>query len=459
MVQIEKIKSFLKLISEISKNNVVIDSNLVYSNLIIQGTSKQNINDLFPRWIERYKHNKDIRVFIEDNWKYFCQFKGNDDKVPDYSKMKLYIPLDKEHIYEGANRLFDFISQNKIPHESKISSHTRMDDIVIRTDTKEDALKIANFVKSDSYINKGLISPNVFAFNDVISYAWDGDLSYNTVVSEWISDYINSLKEENRLDYVSYIGFYTFVQENYTNIFLKGIKINEFINSRNTRNKEDIVANLINYHNVTRLLLTVLNPRSTLEDLFNSVKIFTDPEYEREMNSRFKDFVNIKKEDEELSNEEIEVIDYIYGEMLKKYSEEEVINIFKAFSIDGNYKYFTRDFNIRNIVMSNNITKNKMQKRVLMYQKEALMNAALDTTIKYGLAQLKAALISMKMNDYKMFTNENGVREELKRLVLPIELDGVITEIGKDKKMYPTTINEKYEMFAKIVEDNLRRVK
>ena len=52
---------------------------------------------------------------------------------------KLYIPLDKEHIFDGANQLFDFLIREKIPHVSKIGKYISMDDIVVRVDTPENA--------------------------------------------------------------------------------------------------------------------------------------------------------------------------------------------------------------------------------------------------------------------------------------------------------------------------------
>lgn len=459
MNKIEKVEEFLKLISEISKNDILIDSNLVYSNLINLYTPKYNIEKFFPNWINRFKNNKNITVFVQDNWKSFCQFKSFYSKTPRYNKIKMYVPIDKDHIYEGINRLFDFMSSNSVNHMSKVSNNTRIDDVVINADTKEDIDKITKFINSDSYIKEGLISTNPFGFNsDILTYTWDGNLSYNMVVSEWISDYINDLKENNYLNYCSYTGLFTYIKERYSDIFLKGIGINEFIYSRNIKGIDDTMSNLINYHDVTRLLLTALNPNSKIDDLYSSVKVYTNPEYQKELSIRFNKFINNDSK-EEITNEDKETIDYIYSKLSKKYGEDKAVEILRKFSLEGNYRYFARENNIRNTMISNNISKESVQKRILDYQVDTLMTSSIETVIKYGISQLKAAIISLKSNDYKMFTNTNNARNDLERLIKPNELDKIIFEINRRNDINENTLNAQYEAFASIVKDNIRRVK
>ena len=118
--------------------------------------------------------------------------------------------MDKEHIYKGVNDLFDFLSRQNIQHLSKVSINERFDDVVIRVNNVRCAKEIMKYVNQNDYIKQGLISPNPFAFTDGnISLVWDGMMSYNTVISNWISLYINQCKINNSLDNVSYIDFYT----------------------------------------------------------------------------------------------------------------------------------------------------------------------------------------------------------------------------------------------------------
>ena len=45
--------------------------------------------------------------------------------------IKLYIPMDFEHIKEGANQLFDFICDINVEHQSKIAASIRNDNKLI----------------------------------------------------------------------------------------------------------------------------------------------------------------------------------------------------------------------------------------------------------------------------------------------------------------------------------------
>ena len=114
MKRIEEIERFLKLIAEISKNDIEIDSKLVYSNLISIYSPKENINDCFSKWIEQFSNKDNIDVFIEKENPYFCQFASKENEESGYNLLKIYIPLDKKHIYFGVNSIFDFLLKNNI---------------------------------------------------------------------------------------------------------------------------------------------------------------------------------------------------------------------------------------------------------------------------------------------------------------------------------------------------------
>lgn len=71
-------------------------------------------------WREHFKNIKNINAFRSDNWRYFFQF-TNGDLLEDTSYIKLYIPIDSEHLYEGINELFEFMAENDIKHLSKVA--------------------------------------------------------------------------------------------------------------------------------------------------------------------------------------------------------------------------------------------------------------------------------------------------------------------------------------------------
>ena len=150
------------------------------------------------------------------------QYKKISYRNPDDNYYKLYIPLDKEHIRNGADLIFDYIKQNNIEHLSKIGADIRFDDIVIRLTNKKDVEKVINFVGSNEYLKEGLIKPNPFLYSkNNVAVACDGDLSFNNIISSLISNYINEKKLNNNLKEISVYDFYEYARNIYNDIFVK----------------------------------------------------------------------------------------------------------------------------------------------------------------------------------------------------------------------------------------------
>lgn len=149
----------------------------------------------FNNWIERFGSKDNIDCFCSFSNKYFCQFVNGE---VNYEAIKMYVPLDEKHIFEGAKLIFDFLASNNISHRSKIASDIRVDDIVIRLWNVEDAKKLQSFLDNNAYIQEGLLSTHPFAFScNGINYAYDGDTSYNMCLSVIISSYISNMKSQN----------------------------------------------------------------------------------------------------------------------------------------------------------------------------------------------------------------------------------------------------------------------
>lgn len=214
----KRIENFLKMVYEVKKKNIKYDPYLLFMR---SGLKDSDLNDnkfistreYFDKWIERYKGNPNINVFWRESFKRFCQFvKGN--LYGEGRLIKLYIPLDKEHLYSGAYILFDYIVSLGIEHTSKISDLVRSDDIVVRlhrTDFKY-ALKIIEFVNSNSYLKEGLNKTNPFVPTiNGIGYVEEvgTDYSYNMKMAEYVNDYIVSCVENKKnpryKDFVEYV--------------------------------------------------------------------------------------------------------------------------------------------------------------------------------------------------------------------------------------------------------------
>ncbi|MBQ6494389.1 MAG: hypothetical protein IJI49_00115 [Bacilli bacterium] len=202
--------------------------------------------DLFYKWIKKFKKKNNIDVFCSYNWSYFCQFVNGDVS---YDCYKIYIPLDYEHIYEGANKIFNFLRKNNIQHCSKIGKNIRFDDIVIRVNSEEDCRKIIDFVNNDKYIREGAFSNNVFSFSDgIANMAYDGTTSYNSVVSSLIADYINTMYDIKAN--INTVNINTFI--NYIDSFIKNNtnyynKLHNSVNARCEYSDDEflLICNLI----------------------------------------------------------------------------------------------------------------------------------------------------------------------------------------------------------------------
>lgn len=212
--------------------------------------------DFFGRWIDRFKGKKNINVFCSFGWQEFCQFENGDfshiAEEGNVNYVKMYIPLKYDHLYEGANRIFDFLAKENIVHKSKIRRKVRMDDIVIRLPDIKDVEKLQNFIDHDHYIQEGLMKGNAFAFqNNGISYAMDGRLSYNNVLSEMISRYINQIIRDPNIsdERVGIEGFYQYVNS----IFENYQEVDEFLDSDQRRTSVKN-SNMADAYGIVRLV-------------------------------------------------------------------------------------------------------------------------------------------------------------------------------------------------------------
>ena len=132
---------FLKGIAkDIKDNNYDFNHglfNYIYHKLIFQGVNvedrKRNLSDegMFARWCRKGRPN--TNTFVSPTWTYFCQFISSDNRaLRADNHIKVYIPLDADHIERGVNEIFDFLDKNNISHLSKVGQKIRFDDVVVR---------------------------------------------------------------------------------------------------------------------------------------------------------------------------------------------------------------------------------------------------------------------------------------------------------------------------------------
>jgi hypothetical protein len=209
--RISEMNDFLNMILAISKqNNTILSTDDVYY-LLCRTNIKENdhekkqyIENLFYTWIDRFKEIRNINVFRADNWRYFCQFTNKMDLVGLGGRdIKIYVPLDYEHLAKGVNELFDFMTSLDMAHASKVGMDLRNDNVVIRLpleDTKN-AYRIIDFCNSNKYIKAGLNKTNPFVpdYNG-IGLMYEEGFSYNHEIAEGIAKFINKNLHKNSVN-------------------------------------------------------------------------------------------------------------------------------------------------------------------------------------------------------------------------------------------------------------------
>lgn len=198
--RVDEINNFLNMMLRIAKeNNTLLSSDDVYYFLCrcsikkSDRNKKQEIEKLFYTWIERFKNTHGINVFRSEDWKYFCQFTNN-SRLINGRDIKLYIPMDYEHLSMGVCELFEYMASLNMAHASKVGMDLRNDNVVVRlplTD-RENVYKIIDFCTSNPYIRSGMNKTNPFVPNyNGIGVMYEEGFSYNYEMASAIATFIN----------------------------------------------------------------------------------------------------------------------------------------------------------------------------------------------------------------------------------------------------------------------------
>ena len=363
-----KIDDFLKFFRDICKQNpdYELNHNNVYSELINLGLpddeKKKLIEDSFNKWITHFENDPICNVFVSAHWQYFCQFISADNQANNADEhLKVYVPLDSEHVERGAIEIFEFLSNNNISHLSKIGKYIRFDNVVIRLINPEDLKKLLNFIDNNKYIQEGLLPANPFLFSlNGIPLASDGRLSFNSTIADLIKLYINDKAKNNILDTVGVEDFYDFVENYYKNAFssAQGLKklAKDFDHSCISRG-------LVNYKNVFELFLKSSRSDFTLDDYIAHYRECSNSEIEEDQIEKVSNILmgipqdgviknGLRESKKSMSKEEIDaLLLQIIDVMTEKYKDQyAVINSIQNYLLIGNAAFITRDRNLRSIV-------------------------------------------------------------------------------------------------------------
>lgn len=225
-------------ISDIRENIVSYVESYIYK---IGTPDKEKFSDLKRYRIKNQDGHKKV-AFTHMN----VSFKGNVE-APSRDVIKLYIPLNVEGLEYNLKMLYNFMLENKINFQSKVSDDVRCDLFVVRVDNKDDANKIISFCDKIPSIkgNLGYCNPFVLTVEGIGAAQDTYGLSYNGFLAAVIEAYLSESyrSDASKCDFSSFQQFVNNETNKYsTNDSLRGSKY-QFMYETLARNMEAIEKN------------------------------------------------------------------------------------------------------------------------------------------------------------------------------------------------------------------------
>lgn len=394
----EEREVFLRTISSYFKknSNIPLEKKYIYSYLAshttkdgyLQGIPRESLVNVQLHLNEKYKGLEEINTFTgpkPNNVFWVIENRGQMKDKNFYEdikdSIKLYLPVDASNIYEVSTKVLDYIIKEGIHIQAKIAKNMRSDVFVIRVLDKDKLDKLLNYINSLDYNSKS--KPNPFALNiGRVSITKDGMMSYNTVLAEYITEYLKSEREEVTL-------------ENFKKFMHK--QINKIPSSN--KNKYMIVD----------LIIKNLENTLTLEELLSyNQKVVVDN--------------RITQVSEEDKNNILRLINGLNV----FYNLEETHKRIEMYLATGNINYFTRQNGIRKFAEEYLPVE---QMRAALYEMgwSALVNSIDETYKKYGELQvIKAVERIVDVGSIEGLTNTNNARSYLGFITSPELLQKII---------------------------------
>lgn len=394
----EEREVFLRTISSYFKknSNIPLEQKNIYSYLVshtikdgyLQGIPRESLVNVQLHLNEKYKGLEGINTFTgpkPNNVFWVIENRGQMKDKNFYEdikdSIKLYLPVDASNIYEVSTKVLDYIIKEGIHIQAKIAKNMRSDVFVIRVLDKDKLDKLLNYINSLDYNSKSKSNP--FALNvGRVSITKDGMMSYNTVLAEYITEYLKSEREEVTL-------------ENFKKFMHK--QINKIPSSN--KNKYMIVD----------IIIKNLENTLTLEELLSyNQKVVVDN--------------RVTQVSEEDKNNILRLINGLNV----FYNLEETHKRIEMYLATGNINYFTRQNGIRKFV-EEYLPVEQMREALYEMGWSALVNSIDETYKKYGELQvIKAVERIVDVGSIEGLTNTNNARSYLGFITSPELLQKII---------------------------------
>lgn len=464
--------SFLKYFAKIYIENprFNVSHNTIYSNLALYGLTQEEISNRsivqnFDHWVNRFRNDPHLNVYHNLQQPAFLQFHG---RTPSNIKsVKLYLSYPRDKIYECVNRIFDFISANKISSLSKVANKLRSDSVVLRIYPLEDAMKVVDFINNDPLLNGTAKSTNPFSMKiGKVGVAYDDRLSYNSLLATILEQYYIECRNSNRLQAVSLKDFELFAITYYRNVFVNKTKFNDFLAlpsiAEHLHRFADYDDAIRNYEQVFRLITMSLDGNMNINQFgqfFNSALI-NDPQHKHEIQQQKRTDIQDDSYARELLHQYIDVA-------IRKYGPDKV-HLYLSSYAEGQMSAITRENNFRNNFATYlppklllKLTSSKISKYVELYIKnkvkdpyDTFVDACLATYEKYGYRQLYTALAAGCKGDYKFFSNGNDYhRMRLQIAISKEDMEKMCYRLIGDNRHLGRDTKDVFDFCCKIINE------
>ena len=205
---------------------------------------------------------------------------------------KIYVPINETNATSVTGKIIDYLVENNITSDNKISKTLRSDALVLRISDKADATNVIKFINENLDIKlDGSELPLSYRVGNV-SVSMDGGTSYNGIVSSLLKYYFNNI------DKVQYPTFGKFVSEFKSQLINDGGTdlIDPIFTSdyRSLKNRFSLETNDIldtidlanaNIYEIIDILDARLNKNLSFEEYMNFLEKY-------QSNSKIKDVIN-----------------------------------------------------------------------------------------------------------------------------------------------------------------------
>lgn len=349
-----------------------INSDTIYSELMRYGISDDELknNSLLNEFnnLQRHYNQGNVKAFVHPGQAKFLQLWNVKGDIDPENFIKIYLSFPKENMEECVQIIFDYIDKNNISSHSKLSNIIRSDSVVLRLESQNDAASVINFINNNAYLRSKAKPTNPFVGkHGICGFAYDELMSYNRVVSDLLSEYLNDLKGKNMLTSASTNDFYNFVNVAYQNKFVNMTKLQEFIEQENyddanTRFRS-VGHQINNRRKIEEMLLYKLSGRLDVNQYFGLYNHFKDSSVcLQEENIYNNAYIKIQarkyEQQQKVLNIKTGILNNYIEYELSQNQEERLYLQLNAFINEGKYTFITRTNGLRDAFKNSNMTGN-----------------------------------------------------------------------------------------------------